>query len=91
MEELKYPIGKFKARVFKTVLGLTEVDAEKLKGIILGELGNSEAILTKTDLYGSRYTVDLKISNLGGHSVLRTAWIVSESDNIPRLITCFIK
>lgn len=67
-----HPIGKYKAKVFKSVLNIDHSDASLLKDIILQELHYSSAELGKVDNYGTRYTVDMKIINLGNEATIRT-------------------
>lgn len=86
-----HPVGKFKAKVFHSVLGFSDKDAEKLKSAILIELFEREATLSFTDKYGSRYVVDIKISNLQKEAIVRTVWIIPMVDGYPKLITCFVK
>jgi hypothetical protein len=85
-----HPIGKHKARVFKSSLSFSLSDAEKFVELIKEGLKSNEAILGKIDVYGQRYYVDMKIRNFDEEAIVRTAWIVVEKDN-PRLVTCYIK
>ena len=85
-----HPIGKHKSRVFKSLLSISLGDEEKLIQLILNGLNSNEAIIGKNDQYGQRYFVDIKITNFDEEVVLRTAWIINETEN-PRLVTCYIK
>jgi predicted transcriptional regulator len=85
-----HPIGKHKARVFKSILSLTIEDAERFVGLIVKGLKSNEATVGKNDIYGQRYFVDMKIINFDREAIVRTAWIIADGDN-PRLITCYIK
>jgi len=51
-----HPVGKHKARVFQSVLGLNADDDEELKNFILEKIKKNKAILGETDKYGKRYT-----------------------------------
>ena len=86
-----HPVGKGKAIVFESALGLTSIDAGYLKRMIIEKLSRSEATLGKEDQYGKRYTVDMKIRNLDKEAVIRTGWITKRNENFPRLITCYVK
>lgn len=96
-----HPVGKDKAMMFKSVLNLTEKDADFLNGEILDGLVRNEAVSGLQDQYGRRFTVDIqygrrftvdiKIRNLDKEAMIRTAWIIKKSENFPRLITCYIK
>ena len=86
-----HPVGKDKALVFRSALGLTDQDADYLKRMIIEKLPESEAVLEKEDQYGKRYTVDMKIRNLDKEAVVRTGWIIKKSETFPRLTTCYVK
>ncbi len=86
-----HPVGKDKATVFKSALGLTDQDANHLKRMIIEKLPESEAILGKEDQYGKRYIVDMKIRNLDNEAVVRTGWIIKKKESFPRLTTCYVK
>jgi len=86
-----HPLGKYKARVFQSALSMNTSDAMKLSDKILKGLANSEAIVGQTDQYGTRYFVDLNISNFNQQAVVRTAWIILKNEEFPRLITCYVK
>ena len=53
-----HPLGKHKARVFESVLGLTREDAEFLQKEILHAAFINDAILTREDEYGQRYNME---------------------------------
>ncbi|MBX2961665.1 MAG: hypothetical protein KF687_04080 [Cyclobacteriaceae bacterium] len=86
-----HPTGKFKARVFLSALSLKSSDAEKLRNEILKGLGQGEAITGHNDYYGTRYFVDINISNFNQKATVRTVWISLKNEEFPRLITCYVK
>jgi len=53
-----HPIGKHKARVFKSVLGITAANFELLIQIIFEGIQTYQAIKKETDQYGTRFYVD---------------------------------
>jgi len=57
---LNHPVGKHKAQVFKSELGINQNDAELLRDLILEFLPKKDAKINFKDKYGVRYTVDLK-------------------------------
>lgn len=85
-----HPYGKHKAKVFESVLGIKPGDAAWLAKQIQIELPNFEAKPSKIDVYGKRYTVDLKIRKLEREVWIRTGWIFISGTDRPRLTTCFI-
>lgn len=86
-----HPVGKHKARVFKSELGINRTDAELLRDLILDSLPKNEAKINFEDKYGVRYTVNLKIRILNKERVVTTGWIIRSNENFPRLITCYLK
>ena len=86
-----HPVGKHKARVFQSVLGLNSSNAEELKNFILEKIKKSKAILSEIDKYGQRYTVDIIFSKYGNETVIRTNWIIKIGTNYPSLTSCYIK
>lgn len=87
-----HPVGKHKAKVFKTVLGIGQSDAELLKELIIASLPDHPAELNFSDTYGTRYTVNLKIRILNNKEhIFTTGWIIRYDENFPRLITCYLK
>jgi len=85
-----HPVGKDKATVFRSALGLTDQDAGLLRSLIVEQLPENGAILGKVDQYGKRYVVDMKICNLDKVTVIRTGWIIKNREDFPRLITCYV-
>lgn len=86
-----HPLGKHKARVFKSILGLQKKDAELLKELILESLPDAVAQTAFTDKFGTRYTVDIKIRIFNKEGTLTTGWIIKSNEDFPRMITCYLK
>jgi hypothetical protein len=85
-----HPKGKDKARVFKSVLGFSEKDADQLEWLIFEGIAKNEAILVETIILGEIWRVDITL-NRGNNFFLRTNWIIRTNENFPSLISCFIK
>src|ERR1700754_707657 len=90
-----HPEGKHKARVFFDKLGIRQNDAEDLRQAILEGVLLAEAIEQKPSLFGRRFVVDLLVSRGEGFVLskahVRTAWIIRNGEDFPRLTTCFCK
>ena len=90
-----HPEGKHKARVFQRKLGITRDDAEELRRTILEAILKGEAREQAPTSYGRRFVVDFTWSVPEGKGVIlstalvRTAWIVRNDEDFPRLTTCF--
>jgi hypothetical protein len=87
----EHPVGKHKARVFKAALGFTQEDAEPLREMVLEFACQCEAVVGEyLPLYGQTYTVDFTVEGLTNDVTIRTAWIVEEDTDFPRLTTCYV-
>ncbi len=82
--------GRHKARVFKSALGFSIVNATDLRTALLKAARNTDCVLGELDFYGQRYTVDCKIETEIGEAIVRTGWIIRQGENFPRLTTCFV-
>ena len=84
-----HPRGRHKARLFASVLGLTQDDAEFLREQLLRAAREGNATATHRDEFGERYQIDFELTR-GRRATIRSAWIVLRSERIPRLTTCFV-
>ncbi|HEX6900200.1 MAG TPA: hypothetical protein VF789_10820 [Thermoanaerobaculia bacterium] len=82
--------GKHKARVFASVLGITEADAEALRDLLLAAVQTRDAQTGFLDAYGQRYTVDFPVDWRGNRAVVRSGWILEHGSEIPRFTTCYV-
>jgi hypothetical protein len=85
-----HPEGKHKARVFKAALGLTIDDAERLRELLLEAILISEATPLSDTPYGKRFIVDFDVEGFHGSVVVRSAWMIRNGEDFPRLTTCYI-
>lgn len=86
----EHPRGKHKARVFHSVLGLTQDDWNCLGKMIRANLATSEWVYDGKDQYGRKFHVDMQIHHLGRSATIRTLWIVRNVEQFPRLTSCFV-
>lgn len=90
-----HPEGKHKARAFRAKLGFQRGDAERLRQLILEAILTAEATEQKPTEYGRRFIVEFRLFTsegagvIGNSAVVRTAWIVRNGEDFPRLTTCF--
>ena len=82
--------GQHKARVFAAALGLTVIDAEALRAILLEVVQSHEAHLGYRDAYGQRYTVDFWLDWQGNRAQVRSGWVLEHEAMAPRLISCYV-
>ena len=82
--------GRHKARLFASALGIKATDAVWLRDAILGGLGNAEAVKDNSDQFGQRWRVDLLLTRQSRRAVVRTAWLISNGQSNPKLITAWV-
>jgi hypothetical protein len=86
---LEHADGKHKARLFSSILGMTDGDAEELRQILLEVVKTHEAQLGRQDEFGQRYTLDFIIEWQNRSATLRSGWIIEHGSEIPKLTTCY--
>lgn len=82
--------GQHKARVFRSALGFTRDDAERLREMVLASALRDDATEGKLTRHGQLYTVDFVARGLNGDVTVRTGWIVRDGEDFPRLVTCYV-
>lgn len=86
---LEHEDGKHKARLFKSIIGMTADDAEALRQILLAAVKERAAQLGRQDDFGQRYTLDFKVEWQNRSTTLRSSWIIEQGSDIPKLTTCY--
>lgn len=85
-----HPVGKHKARLFMSRLGLTQADAAVLVSALRAAAASHDAVLTKADTWGQRWQIDF-IFQFGALSAMITSgWIVPADGSRTRLTSVFI-
>jgi len=82
--------GKHKARVFASVLGMTALDAEALRELLLKAVKVHEAQVGYLDAYGQRYAVAVPVEWRGKRAIIRSGWIIEHGSTVPRLTSCYV-
>ena len=85
-----HDVGKHKAWVFNSSLGLTSDDADELRGALLDAAQMLDALVGEQDEYGQRYTLDFIMVGTSGHAAIRSGWIVLAGEDFARLTTCYV-
>jgi hypothetical protein len=89
-----HPKGKHKARVFLAALGLKADDAARLREMIMEAILISEARAQPATSYGQRFVVDFYVTGFDKFVTttitMRSAWIIRNDEDFPRLTSCFI-
>jgi hypothetical protein len=85
-----HPKGKHKARVFKSVLGITTENVEQLYELVQQAAVEGEVIQETVTSFGKEFKLDWIIPETETIQ-LRTLWIVESELDVPRLTSAFIK
>jgi hypothetical protein len=85
------PRGSRKARVFRSALGMTKVDAAALRQKLLQVAASEQAKMGEIDRYGQRYTIDFELRKGTRKVVVRSGWIILNNETLPRLTTCYVR
>jgi hypothetical protein len=86
---LNHDVGKHKARLFLSILGMNVDDADNLRQILLTVVITHEARLQRQDEFGQRYTLDFPLEWQNKTAILRSGWIIEDGSEIPKLTTCY--
>lgn len=86
----EHKTGKHKAYVFKSVLGLTIDDAQFLQHIVQQIVVTHDAVYESSNTYGERYVIDFELTTDVGTAIIRTAWIIRNDEDFPRLTSCYV-
>ena len=85
------PRGSRKARVFRSALGMTKVDAPALRQRLMQVAASEQAQIGEIDRFGQRYTIDFELWKGTRKVVVRSGWIILSNETVPRLTTCYIR
>lgn len=82
--------GQHKARLFRSLLGITEENSQSLHSALQHAAAIADAVVGKQDKYGRRYVIDFEFAGPAGTATIRSAWIIRTGEDVPRLVTCYI-
>ena len=85
-----HPEGKHKARVFAAALGIAATDAEWLGEQLLAAVLREECALGRKTEFGQRYSVDVSVQHGERQARIRSAWIIRQHEQFPRLVSCYV-
>lgn len=86
----EHPYGKYKARVFRSALGITTENWKILRNAILTAVLLNPSSNEGRNGYGDLYTVDFEMTNNTQTAIVRTSWIIHDNENFPQLTSCYI-
>lgn len=82
-------VGRHKARLFASILGITQADAQALKDILLDVICKQNVVLGDTDIHGQRYELDFVLEWADKRALVRSVWQIRRHEEYPRLVTCY--
>jgi hypothetical protein len=86
-----HPLGKHKARVFASALGLDASGAGELRTWLLSLAASGETHAGLVDQYGQRFIITGKMLYKGREALVRTAWIVRAERIEPEFLTALVE
>lgn len=84
-----HQVGKHKARLFVSILGMSGDDAEKLRSILLQIVRTHDAELGQKDGHGQRYHIDFPLTWHAKQAIVRSVWVILTNEDFPKLVTCY--
>jgi hypothetical protein len=85
-----HPRGRHKARVFREVLDIQRSEASWLRQALLEAARDTEALELDTDVWGTRWRMDVAVERHQRSAMVRTVWIVLKGEVVPRFMTCWV-
>lgn len=76
--------------MFKAALGLTVENAEVIRNRLLEIVQTYDAVKGEATPYGERYVIDFEMTTAIGSAVVRSAWIVRNDEDFPRLTSLYV-
>jgi hypothetical protein len=86
-----HPKGGHKARVFAAALGFRLADADRLEELLHTAATEGDAQAAGSRGYGARFVVDFMVDGPGGSAMVRSVWEVRPADDLPHLVTCYVR
>lgn len=86
-----HPTGGHKARRIMAALGFGQSDAQTVAQMISDNLGKHPSIDGASNQWGRQFAVDMPLTGPAGTAIVRTAWIIDEGSDIPRLTSFYVK
>lgn len=88
---LDHESGGHKARVFRAALVLTWEDAEWLRVELIKIARECDVVSGELSPFGQKYVIDAQLTSNESTAIVRTAWIIENGTDFPRLVSCYVK
>lgn len=85
------PKGRDKARMFQSILGYTQTDADELHAKLLAGVQESPATFRQSTPFGHSYEVVVQVTSAQATARVTTGWIIRLGSSIPTLVTAYIR
>lgn len=85
-----HPVGKHKAKVFSSQLGIERDDGQWLKEEIIEKIKDADIVWGREDKYGKRCSADLELNMNNRYAHVKTIWIIKSGSEVLELVTCYI-
>ena len=87
----EHPLGRHKARVFRSALGIGQRDWEYLRDQILAAVPSAAVATVRVISWGTLYDVPILVEGLNGEThEVTTAWIIESEDDVPKLVSTYV-
>ncbi len=87
----EHPVGRHKARVFASALGITLENIGVLRAALLRAAIESDAVVSKGDPgYGETFELRFLLQTPRGRALIVSGWIIDRGTDFPRLTTFYI-
>lgn len=86
----EHPEGQHKACVFKAALGIDLNTVDVLIEGFLCAIVECAAVMTECNAYGNKYKVDFILHHQQKSASVRSVWIIRNTEDFPRLVTCHV-
>ena len=83
-----HPIGKWKARFFKS-LGFDKSNIEMLEKTLISIAQSNEISESIKTTYGVKYIIDGTVHTPKKVIKLRTVWVIEKEEKIPKFVTAY--
>lgn len=83
-------VGRHKARVFASALGLALTDADALIAALKAAAMFEEAAHGDIDAFGQRYVIEFEMTHGVKVATIRSSWIIRRGEDFPRFVTAMV-
>lgn len=86
----EHRLGRHKARVFSSALGITSDDPTGLVDALRAAAAGGDAQMRKTNDFGAEYEIQFSMDGPHGPCIVLSAWFIDKTTDVPRLTNCYV-